>query len=62
MTTTVISKQSFEQLAEAAKLEGMTPEAILNKALEQFRTTDKQAHSPSSPAPRRRQAEALSRF
>jgi hypothetical protein len=36
MTETVISKQSFEQLAEAATLEGSTPEAMLDKALEQF--------------------------
>lgn len=36
MTETKIGRQSYEQLAEAAKPEGTTPEAILGKALEQF--------------------------
>lgn len=36
MTETKVSRQSHEELAEAAKQEGTTPEAILNKVLEQF--------------------------
>ena len=36
MTETKISRQSHEQLAEAAKQEGTTPEAILDRALEQL--------------------------
>jgi hypothetical protein len=36
MTETKVSRRSYEELTEAAKQEGTTPEAILDKALEQF--------------------------
>ncbi len=36
MTETTISRQRYEELAEQAKQEGTTPEAVLGLALEQF--------------------------
>jgi len=36
MAETRISGQSYEQLTEAGKLEGKTPEQMLDAALEQF--------------------------
>ena len=36
MVETTISRQKFEELKQAAADEGTTPEAILDKALEQF--------------------------
>jgi hypothetical protein len=36
MVETTISKQKFEELKQAATEQGTTPEAVLDKALEQF--------------------------